>query len=239
MLNWLWAPLSGLPQHHIESWAYWHARCMVLAWGVLLPTGALVARYFKVMPHQRWPEELDNRAWWYAHLGLQWSGVLAMTVGLLFAWGQGGRASSAALWHAATGWMVLALGWLQPMAGLVRGSKGGPPGTDRRGDHYDMTVYRRWFERLHKCMGWAAVLAAVGVIALGLWMADAPRWMPLALAAWWLMLAFMAARWQMQGRCIDTYQAIWGPDPVHPGNRRRPIGWGVRRPLERTSSDPT
>jgi hypothetical protein len=38
------------------------------------------------------------------------------------------------------------------------------------------------------------------------------------------------ARWQRAGRCIDTYQAIWGPDPAHPGNRRPPVGWGVRRP---------
>ena len=40
------------------------------------------------------------------------------------------------------------------------------------------------------------------------------------------------AQWrlQRQGRCIDTYQAIWGPDPRHPGNRLKPVGWGVRRP---------
>jgi hypothetical protein len=74
------------------------------------------------------------------------------------------------------------------------------------------------------------MLLAVGVLGLGLHVADAPRWMALALLAWWLLLAALAAHWQRTGRCIDTYQAIWGPDPQHPGNRVPPIGWGVRRP---------
>ncbi|MEN9629798.1 MAG: hypothetical protein RJA10_3026, partial [Pseudomonadota bacterium] len=71
---------------------------------------------------------------------------------------------------------------------------------------------------------------AIGVIGLGLQVADAPRWMVLALAGWWLLLAVVACRLQQQGRCIDTYQAIWGPDPRHPGNHLKPVGWGVRRP---------
>jgi hypothetical protein len=41
---------------------------------------------------------------------------------------------------------------------------------------------------------------------------------------------------QRAGRCIDTYQAIWGLDPDLPGNRRRPIGFGiVRRPITNVS----
>ena len=92
-----------------------------------------------------------------------------------------------------------------------------------------MSPHRLPFERIHKSLGWLTVLSAMAVIALGLLVADAPRWMPLVLLAWWPALAL---RWQGQGRCIDTYQAIWGPDPVHPGNRQRPIGWGVRRPLD-------
>lgn len=240
MLHWLTAGLSGSQQHPIEpSWVYFHAWCMALAWGVLLPAGALAARYFKITPRQRWPEELDNRTWWYAHQGLQWAGIALMSFGVQLAWGSGAAASPATRWHAAAGWIVLALGWLQALAGLARGSMGGPTDTRLRGDHYDMTIHRRWFERLHKSVGWAAVLGGAGVMALGLWTADAPRWMPLALSAWWLALAIAAARWQMQGRCVDTYQAIWGPDLAHPGNRRRPIGWGVRRPLERPSSDST
>jgi hypothetical protein len=230
VIDWLLEPLSGSASHAIEPWAYWHARCMVLGWGVLLPVGALAARYFKVLPHQRWPQQLDSKAWWHAHRTLQWAGVIVMSVGAALAWGQGRAASTAAQWHAWTGWTLIAAGWLQIVYGLRRGSKGGPTDLQLRGDHYDMTPHRRHFERVHKSLGWLSMLAAVLVIALGLHVADAPRWMALALVLWWGLLAALAWRLQRQGRCIDTYQAIWGPDPRHPGNRLKPVGWGVRRP---------
>jgi hypothetical protein len=51
-LAWLQVPLSGSAEHRIADWASWHARLMVLGWAVLLPLGALIARYFKVMPRQ-------------------------------------------------------------------------------------------------------------------------------------------------------------------------------------------
>jgi len=101
-----------------------------------------------------------------------------------------------------------------------------------RGDHYDMTTHRRWFERLHKRLGWLAIVAAVLTVVLGLIAADSPRWMAGVLTVWWLLLTTLAWRWQRQGRCIDTYQAIWGPEPRHPGNQRPASGWGVRRPLK-------
>ena len=229
MIDWLLLPLSGNPQHGIEPWAYWHARSMVLGWGVLLPLGALAARYFKVMPGQPWPEQLDNKTWWSAHRGLQWAGVGAMTVGAALAWDHGHGATLAAQLHGWAGWALVCAGWVQIAYGLRRGSKGGPTDAQPHGDHYDMTPHRLHFERVHKGLGWLAVVAAVIVLGLGLQVADAPRWMALVLAAWWLLLAALAGHWQRQGRCIDTYQAIWGPDPRHPGNRLKPIGWGVRR----------
>lgn len=234
MIDWLATPLSGALHHSIEPWAAWHARAMVLGWGVLLPLGALAARYFKVLPAQRWPQQLDNKAWWHTHRTLQWAGVVAVTVGVLLAWVNSPAASPgpslARQWHGWLGWALVGLGWLQVVAGLRRGSKGGPTDRRLRGDHYDMTPHRVRFERLHKGLGWLAVLAAVVVMVLGLAVADAPRWMAVVLAAWWALLGAAAWRWQRQGRCIDTYQAIWGPDPRHPGNRVRPVGWGVSRP---------
>jgi sulfite exporter TauE/SafE len=230
-LDWLATPLSGSSSHYIAPWAMWHARCMVLAWGVMLPLGALVARYFKVLPTQDWPRELDHKAWWNTHRVLQWAGVGVMTVGVALAWGQAAGASTAARVHAWAGWALVVLGWLQVAAGLVRGSKGGPTDVQMHGDHYDMTARRLVFERWHKGLGWLAIVAAVAVIMLGLMLVDAPRWMPLSLVLWWCGLGVAAALWQRQGRCIDTYQAIWGPDPRHPGNHLRPVGWGVRRPL--------
>jgi hypothetical protein len=220
---------------------------MVLAWGVLLPLGALAARYFKIAPGQDWPHELDRRLWWHAHRGLQYTGMALALIGVaLVAWPRAEGAPAgiwAALpvwpvWHSRLGWLTLALGALQIVAGSLRGSKGGPTSDTLRGDHYDMTRRRQWFERLHKSGGWLAVLLACVVIALGLRAADAPRWMPALLALWWGALAVWAWRLQSAGHCVDTYQAIWGPDARHPGNRLPPIGWGVRRPRVDTSRAP-
>ena len=230
-MDWLMTPLSGATEHHIASWALWHARCMVLAWGVLLPLGALVARFYKVTPTQAWPRELDNRWWWNTHRVLQYSGVVLMSVGLALAWNHGLGTDGAARWHVTSGWVLCMAGWAQVVGAWLRGSKGGPTEPHMRGDHYDMTLWRGAFERLHKGLGWLALLASAAVIALGLVVADAPRWMLLILCAWWL--AFIAAfvMLQTRGRCVDTYQAIWGLDPRHPGNQIPPIGWGVNRPL--------
>lgn len=212
---------------------------MVLAWGVMMPAGALAARYFKVLPGQGWPARLDDRRWWRAHRLLQWSGVALMTVGIAVVLGRDTLPSStdAARWHTIAGWGVLALGWGQVVAAMLRGSKGGPSDKGMRGDHYDITPRRVWFERIHKGLGWGALFVAIAVIGMGLVAADAPRWMGIVLLAWWVLLGGLAWRWQRAGRCIDTYQAIWGPDPTHPGNLRQPIGWGVHRPAPPTLTD--
>lgn len=231
MIDWLLTPLSGAAVHQIEPWAYWHARAMVLAWGVLLPLGALLARFFKVLPGQDWPRVLDRKLWWHGHRGLQWAGIALMTAGAALAWGRGAGASPLALWHAVLGWLLCAAGWLQVAASQARGTKGGPTSAQTAGDHYDMTPRRVRFERLHKGVGWGAIGLAVVAIGLGLVLADAPLWMTVALVLWWGVLAAAFTLLQRSGRCIDTYQAIWGPDPAHPGNRRAPVGWGVRRPL--------
>lgn len=238
--EWWLAPLSGATSHEIAPWAYWHARWMVLAWAVLLPLGALVARFYKVTPRQDWPRKLDDRHWWHGHRWLQWSGAGAMAVGLWLAWGQRpgagaggvvGVSGAAAQAHAWAGWAVCVAAGLQIAGAMARGSKGGPTDAQLRGDHYDMTPWRRGFERIHKSLGWLSIVAAIGVTALGLVVADAPRWMAAVLALWWALLVAAFVVLQKRGRCIDTYQAIWGPDRAHPGNRVAPTGWGVRRPL--------
>ena len=230
-MDWIMASLSGSTTHTLAPWAAWHARCMVLSWGILLPLGVLAARFFKVIPGQNWPQVLDHKAWWYAHRALQWSGVGIMLVGMWLGWGHRGSAGQLAQFHTVVGWSVCAIGIFQIVGGLARGSKGGPTDTSMRGDHYDMTPWRLNFERLHKGLGWLAVMAGVAVIASGLQLADAPRWMAVVLALWWLALLMLFVWLQLNGRCIDTYQAIWGPDSRHPGNQRKPIGWGIRRPM--------
>lgn len=232
-LDWLETPLSGAARADLPPWTYWHARLMVFAWAFVMPIGAFAARFFKVTPAQDWPRVLDRKGWWRAHFWLQNLGIAAMTLGLALALGQGPMVSGAALAHHLFGWTLVVLGWLQFASGWLRGDKGGPTAPKLRGDHYDMTPRRVAFEYVHKSVGWAALALVMPTIALGLALADAPRWMALVLGLWAAALIAAFARWQLSGRCVDTYQAIWGPDPAHPGNRRRPIGWGVALPRPR------
>ena len=212
----------------------WHARLMVAAWAILLPLGAVAARYFKVTPKQDWPSQLDNRAWWHAHRVLQYAGVVVMLVGTSLVWNLRTETqlmpSTLAACHGYLGWTVVLLGVLQIFSAWLRGSKGGPTEPQLRGDHYDMTRHRLGFEALHKGAGWLSVFLAIITIALGLMVADAPRWMPLAVALWWAGLFSASVYLERSGRCVDTYQAIWGPDMKHPGNQRPINGWGMLRP---------
>ena len=226
-------PLSGASQHQIPPALYWHARMMVLAWSICIPLGALVARYCKITPGQDWPRVLDNKFWWHAHRGFQYAGVLAMVAGIALALSHqatpGAMREGASWWHTLLGWCVLGAAAVQIISGLLRGSKGGPGQSAMAGDHYDMTPWRLAFERLHKSLGWLVIVAALGVSTLGLIVADAPRWMPLCLIAWWCILVCAGVWLQQRGLCVDTYQAIWGTDAQMPGLQRAPIGWGVRR----------
>lgn len=232
MIEWLLGPVDVSRAHEVGQLVSWHGRLMVLAWGGLLPLGVLIARFFKVLPKQDWPDQIDNRLWWYSHQLLQYAGfaaVLAGLVAILMHTGISGRME----YHRICGYAVVLLCLLQVLSGWFRGSRGGPDekgeGGSIAGDHYDMTPRRKVFEVYHKSMGYAAILLACTAIVSGLWEANAPRWMWIAIGSWWLVLTIAFVCFQRNGMTIDTYQAIWGTDSVHPGNRLRPIGWGVRR----------
>ncbi len=228
-MEWLLTPIDPTRLHDVGASVSWHARTMVLAWVVLAPLAVIVARYFKVLPGQDWPRQLDSQLWWRSHWMGQGIVVLlsCFGLGLILVEAKGGTL------HGALGFALLGLMIVQVVLGIFRGSKGGPTARARdgslHGDHYDMTPLRAAFEWCHKLIGYAALLLAGYVILLGLWQANAPRWMWLVIGLWWVGLALAAIVLQKRGRAIDTYQAIWGPDPAHPGNRRQPIGWGIRR----------
>ena len=128
--------------------------------------------------------------------------------------------------HRICAWVTCALAALQVLGGMLRGSKGSP---DESGDHYDMTRRRVVFEAAHKLAGYLALAVAAVAIVTGLLHVNAPRWMPVLIGAWSLAWAAAFAWLQCRGWCIDTYQAIWGADPRHPGNRRPPVGPGIRQ----------
>jgi hypothetical protein len=202
---WLLTPLSGSNLHDIAPLVAWHARLMVLAWSVLIPLGVLIARFYKVTPKQDFPRVTDSKFWWHGHRALQYTGVLlSVLAAYLIAKFQ------LTSWHAICGYILLALGLLQIMGALLRGSKGGPTDTQMRGDHFDMTRHRRIFEWLHKRMGYGALALTMLTTLLGLVLADAPRWMPIIITLWWLTLIFAFTLLQRRGRNVDTYTAIWG-----------------------------
>ncbi len=235
MIEWLLSPIDPARAHAVADAVAWHGRSMVLAWGVLVPVGVLAARFFKILPGQDWPRQLDSHAWWLTHRIFHYVAGLLTLVGLaLVLRGLVSLGSSGI--HAVFGWAVVVLACAQFLGGWFRGSKGGPtdprPDGSLRGDHYDMTPRRLAFEYLHKTGGYTALAIAMLAIVTGLWRANAPLWMWLALAVWWVSLAVIGATLQRAGRAVDTYQAIWGPDTRHPGNARRPIGIGIVRPGE-------
>jgi hypothetical protein len=221
IVNWWMLPLSGAATHDIAPLVSWHARLMVLAWSVMIPLGVLAARFYKVTPWQDFPARLDNPFWWHTHRALQYSGVVLGLVAAAFIWGRDGDLSaavsaavSAKNWHVLCGYALLALGLLQIIGAHLRGTKGGPTdvalGLPMAGDHFCMTPRRRIFEYLHKGMGYAALALTLLTTALGLVLADAPRWMPLVIGLWWLLLVGIFAAMQKRGRAVDTYTAIWG-----------------------------
>lgn len=228
MIDWWLATVSGSATHAIDVRVVWHGRVMVLAWSLLVPVALLWARYWKIAPGQDWPRVRDDRRWWNAHRVLQSLAVALTIVAVSLVWRNFDELPATTL-HARLGWFVLLASALQILHGLMRGSKGGPTDANARGDHFDMTARRVFFERAHKSLGWIALVVAWLATIFGLTLADAPRWMVAVILLWWILLIFVMMRWQRAGLCIDTYQTIWGTAADLPGMTRKPIGWGVRR----------
>ena len=234
MWEWLASPIDPTRVHEISASAAWHARTMTLAWGILAPVSVIIARFFKILPSQNWPNELDSVWWWRTHWIGQSLVVVLSVVGFVLVLPRDAELS----WHTTLGYILLAGLLAQALLGFCRGNKGGPTAKGSpRGHHYDMTLWRRIFETIHKSLGYALLLLAAGTIVMGLWSANGPVWMWATLTLWWLFLIYLFIRLQRRGMAVDTYQAIWGDDPSHPGNRLPHPGWGVRRPGETRNGD--
>ncbi|MEM1039612.1 MAG: cytochrome b561 domain-containing protein [Pseudomonadota bacterium] len=232
LLTWFLAPVDPSRGHMVDFYAAWHGRLMVMAWGILFPVSILITRFMKIRPKQRWPQELDSHFWFYFHVTVQLMGGAMIAVAVYLMWSS--ESSGWMAWlHRTAGWAVVTLYCVQVFGGAVRGTKGGPSEREKRGslhgDHYDMTRRRVMFEYLHKFFGYVALALAFIAMLLGLWIANGFVWMWLGLVGWWAMAGIIYAYCQRRGMALDTYQAIWGPDPALPGNQRKPIGIGVHR----------
>jgi hypothetical protein len=235
MLDWLLSPVDLTRPHETGFALSWHARLMVLSWGMLTPVAIIVARFYKIMPGQNWPQELDNRLWWKVHFWGQ-SGSFATACIALVLILVSSQNQVMAFEHRVLGYTVMGLGLFQVVSGLLRGTKGGPtapqPDGSLRGDHYDMTRRRLAFEFAHKTMGYTIVGLIIVAVLTGLWAANAPIWMWLVIGGWWLLLIASGTWLQRHARAYDTYQAIWGPNTKHPGNMMPKQGFGMVRPSE-------
>jgi hypothetical protein len=197
-----------LAAHGLYGLMLFHAGAMLVAWAVLVPSGVLLARYFKITRQQDFPRQLDNRFWWNWHRALQYAGVTLSTAGFF---AMVNLASlSLETTHARFGLAVVMIGWIQVLSGLLRGSKGGPTEPELRGDHYDMTPRRRAFEYLHKYLGWIMLPLALIAALTGMTLVAMSLVAQMAVAALFLLFAGLAVHFQRQRRHVSTYVAIWG-----------------------------
>ena len=124
-----------------------HGVLMLLGWGVLLPSGVLIARYLK------WKGPL----WLKLHIGLQISGLALGLAGLALALMQFGPLGGSLRGHGLMGLLVSALGLLQPLNGVLRPKKSAI-----------LTPRRRAWEAVHKGLGWLALALAVPTLVTGM-----------------------------------------------------------------------
>eukprot|EP01135_Chromosphaera_perkinsii_P007995 Nk52_evm67s1073 gene=Nk52_evmTU67s1073 len=152
--------ISGTPNWF--SYGMLHGLFMAISWGMLLPVGVVIARYFK---HK-------DPLWFQLHRIIQLSGVLLFILGLVF--GILARASGGSHFqfaHGIIGIIVILLGIAQPIGAFFRPHKDAP---------------KRWiFNLLHWWGGRIALALGVVNISLGFFMIIAPEG---AWIAWYVYL---------------------------------------------------
>lgn len=241
LFGWIHLPLRHGHVDPVNTVDYWHAGLMGLGGGILLPVAVLAARYWKIVPGQDWPRVLNHKGWQRVHVLAGFCGITCLLVGAYLAFQGMSLKAHLTHTHSWAGWSVVVLLVLMLLNIGLRGSVGGPGHHRARtlvhlhdipGDHYDMTFRRRFFETVHRVLGYG-LLAALGITILsGYWHINVPRWLLVLTALWWGLLLVISWRWERQGRAVDGYQARWGPSMAHPGNRIPKLSWGLRRYTE-------
>ncbi|MGF1866804.1 ferric reductase [Enterovibrio norvegicus] len=203
-----------------------HAALMVLAWAVMSPAIITITRYFKVTPGQAFPKKLDNKFWWITHwLGHSVVIATSLIAFVLSLMSLNGLDTSTI--HAKIGLVAICLSLIQAFYGWARGTKGGPVDDDGNpvpsnkvfGDHYNMTIYRRVFEWLHKSLGYLLLAASHVAIYSGFFLFELGAWAYVAMLVSELVMFAFYLFFSLQHRWVDTYHAIWGFSRRHPGNK--------------------
>jgi fumarate reductase subunit D len=159
-----------------------HAQIMLFAFGFLMPTGAITARYGKKS------NMLDPKFWWYVHLSLQISGgLLALFSGWLMVSGNTSL-------HARLGQTTLLLVAIMLLLGLFRG--------DKMKVHYLMTKHRRIFEFFHKKGGWLTLMLGFATLFTTELACNV-----FLLFSFYIIIIIHSIRNKLW---VDTHEAIWG-----------------------------
>ncbi|MCH7509822.1 MAG: hypothetical protein IIB68_08270 [Proteobacteria bacterium] len=211
-------------------WVY-HALLMVGIWFVLVPFGVIAIRFFKPKPTacgiEKGTARLDPKLiWWTVHYGFLYLAIGLAIAGTALAMVVSGGISGTV--HSIFGLGTVLFGGLQIVSAWFRGTHGGKhdPESDPddpatwRGDHFDMTPRRRWFEAYHKTFGYFAIGLALAATASGL----QQYWIPLVamvLGVIFVVLSALAVYLEGQGYRQDTYRSVYGNHPDNPYNKIR------------------
>lgn len=217
----------------LEFTAHWdrHAWVMFTIWIILVPFVVVITRFGKPRPSAegipKASPKLGRKLLWFT---LHRAGLFLLTLASLFAGliaiaANGGLSTSL---HAFFGNTTIALGLLQLVSAWLRGTHGGrDPSISTPdqpafipGDHYDMSPRRRWFEAVHKTVGYFTLVSALGAVATGLahyWIMAIAIGLGLVVPLW----AAIAIALEAKGLRHDTYLANFGTGNHHPFNKSR------------------
>ncbi|XAR60857.1 hypothetical protein NMG60_11034383 [Bertholletia excelsa] len=121
-----------------------HGVLNMLGWGILLPIGVIIARYFKQ----------HDPAWFYSHVSIQSLGFILGVAGVICGFVLEHKTSAAVKKHKGLGTFVLVLGSLQVMAFLARPDKA--------------SKYRTYWNWYHYTVGRLAIFFAAVNIFYGI-----------------------------------------------------------------------
>jgi len=138
----------------VWQWQLIHGLFMFVGWGVVLPMGVLVARFFKGRLNTGQPKR-----WYVLHRSLQLFGLLLTLVGFILSLTREefGEIDTK---HGSLGIIVMSLGLMQPLNAFLRPHK--PSSAEPK------STLRTAWEWLHKSNGYIVLSLAVATIFMGI-----------------------------------------------------------------------